>query len=469
MATGDIRPLLDTRVADGIGQLRVVPVALPDEDALLLVHSEDGNHDPAPNHFGFPEDTLTLTLLDVDGTVRWETDLGKGVVPGVWFCPVYPFDLDGNGAEEIWCLTTADPDHQFNTTAHRLTRVEAATGEISGRWDWPRYPPGRQSLKFRNFILGGRVGDDPVLVTAQGTYADMSLQGWNADMSRRWSVEIPAHDPDFFEPIGGRDWTVETGQTAPGARGSHMCPVLDIDDDGDDELLWGERLIELDTGEERWCADRDTWFGHSDVVQPTYDRERDAWTIFTCRESYTDVAPRVAAYDADGERLWGDVDEGHMHVGWTARLGPDGDHVAMAGRNKQAAYEEMDEFLWDAATGTPREVEYPVYSTVPVDLDGDGRHELVSRMFGREGRVVDRHGDHLGTLEGHVAHSQPSKLLDHPGEQVVTYTDGGRVRVWGDRDAEDSAAARERYAHPYYRKSQRLSAVGYNWRNLGGL
>lgn len=469
----DFDVLLEASIADGMRQLRVVPVATGDgADALLCVHGDHPNIDPAPGHFTFPSDTLTLTLLSPAGELRWQTDLGDGVIPGVWFCPVFPFDLDADGTEEIWCVTTDDPAHPTDAAAYQLTRIDAETGEITDTWDWPRTPPGRQSLKFRNFVLGGHVDGEPVLVTAQGTYADMYLQGWNADMSRRWEIEIDAYDPGFFETVTDRDsWTVDVAvdDAAAGARGSHMCPVVDLDGDGDDELLWGERLIDLDTGEEIWCADRDGWHGHSDVVQPTLDRENDRWLVYTCRESYTDVSPRVAVYDAEGERVWSAVDEGHMHVGWTARLGEDGEHVAMAGRNKWAPHDELDEFVWDAYDGAERAVEFPVYSTAPVDIDGDGRHELVYRMFDRAGLVVDGHGEEIGRADEHVAHGQPSKLLDHPGEQLVTYADDGTVRVWGDRNAVDSEQARERYDHPYYRKSQRLSAVGYNWRNLGGL
>lgn len=467
----DLAVLREATIAEELGQLRLVPVAVGDDDALLCVHSGHGNIDPAPDHFSFPTDSLTLTLLSTEGDVRWTTDL-PGVIPGVWFCPVYPFDLDGDGVEEIWCVTTDDPDHPMNTAGFRLARVDAEDGAVADTWDWPRAPPGRQSLKYRHFVFGGHVDGDPVLVTAQGTYADMALQGWNPDMSRRWSVELDAHDPDFFETLGGRDsWTVDVdvGEAAAGARGSHLCPVLDIDGDGADEFCWGERLFDLDTGRERWCADRDTWHGHSDVIQPTLDRERDRWLIYTCREMYTDVSPRVVAYDADGERVWSAVDEGHMHVGWTARLDDDGGHVAMAGRDKWAPHDELDEFAWDGYDGTERDLDFPVYSTLPVDIDGDGRHELLYRMFDRAGTVVDSAGDVIGRTDERVAHAQPSKLLDHPGEQFVTYTEDGRIRVWGDRNAADTSAARERYDHPYYRKAQRLSAVGYNRQNLGGL
>jgi hypothetical protein len=277
----------------------------------------------------------------------------------------------------------------------------------------------------------------------------MRLQAWNSDVQKRWEYDIPAD--------------------APGARGSHMCPVVDIDGDGDDELLWGERLLGLDAGTQLFCADRDTWDDHSDIVVPTFDHDEDDWYIYTCREGTTQLSPRVVMFDSEGDRVWSAVDAGHMHVGWTARLGDGGERIAMAGRDKNASHDDLDEFAWTAFGGEPVELDYPVYSTRPVDVDGDGVHELLYRDFGRGGRVVDSSGATVGDTDPNVARVQPSKLLDAPGEQLVTCTEDGRVRVWCDPNATDTTEARRRYDHPYYRKAQRLSAVGYNWRNVAGL
>lgn len=442
--------LLEAELANELNQLRVAPVRLRSEDALLCVHSGHPNIDPAPGHFTFPTDTLTLTLVDGNGDVRWQHDAGEGVVPGKWFCPVYPFDLDGDGVEEIWYVGNEDPDHPLDAGHYQLERVDAETGETTGTWDWPVPPYEPMSMAYRNFIFGGHVDGEPVLGTAQGTYRTMKLQGWNPDLSRRWELMIDRDDP--------------------GARGSHMCPVLDLNDDGVDELLWGERCIEFDEGRELWCADRDSWSGHSDIVLPTLDHEADEWYLYTCRESNTDEPPRVVTYNADGERVWADLEAGHMHTGWTARVGDDErDRLAVAGANKHAGYDEMSEYGWDPFTGAERELDYPVYSALPVDLDGDGVHEFVYEMFDREGRVIDADGTELDTVDDTVVRCSPSKLLDRAGEQFVTYTDDGRVRLWGDRNAEDGDAARRRSEHPYYRKAQRLGAVGYNWRNVAGL
>jgi hypothetical protein len=61
------------------------------------------------------------------------------------------------------------------------------------------------------------------------------------------------------------------------------------------------------------------------------------------------------------------------------------------------------------------------------------------------------------------------KCLDRPGEQLLAYYPDGTVRIWGDRNAEDSPQALARYAHPFYQSSQRLFGVGYNLTVLGGL
>jgi len=447
----ELEAALECELDQPTRQLRVVPVRLaPDEpDALLLVHSGHPNIDPYANYFTFPEDTLQFTLLAPDGTVLWTRDLGPGIVPGIWFCPVFPFDLDGDGTEEIWYVDTDDPDHPLTLDGHRLARLDAETGERTATWAWPDYHRETLSRTYRNFILGGYVDGDPVLVTAQGTYARMELQAWDADMHKRWVHRIAADDP--------------------GARGSHMCPVIDLDGDGDDEVLWGERLIGLDAGTQQFCADRDTWDDHSDIVLPTYDHGREEWFVYTCREGSTGRPPRVVTFDDDGDRVWSAIDRGHIHRGWTARIGEDGRRIAMAGRSKNAPHDELDEFLWDAFTGDPEPVDYPVYSARPVDLDGDGVHELFYDDFGREGRVIDNDGDPVGTVDPNLARVQPSKLLDHPGEQIVSYTEDGTVRIWADANAADTPAAAARYDHPYYRKAQRLSAVGYNWRNVAGL
>jgi len=452
-----IESLLELSLGSPVGQLRAAPVRLGPgaPRAVLAAYCADFDVDPYVEMFFFPSDTLKLAVFTESGDVVWRRDLGRGVVPGIWFCPLLPFDLDGDGADEIWFVNNLDARHPLGLSSYRLERVDARTGETTGQWPWPSLGRGQDlSHQFRNFIVGGRVGRQPVLVTAQGTYGDMFFQAWQPGMKPRWTLEVP--------------------EASAGARGSHMCPIADLDQDGVEELMWGERCIELDTGSERFCADRETWRGHSDVVQPVLDRATGRWLLYTCRESDGAVSPRVALFDGRGQRIWGAVDRGHMDMGWVARLGEGGRQVSMAIRigHKTCGpdgrfHQDRDEFVFDTLTGAEQRLPCSVYQTLPVDLDGDGCHELVRGIPGSNGEVVNRHGQVCGSVGGPVA--MASKFLDRPGEQVLTFHPDGTVRIWADRDAHDSEAALARYRHPFYEANQRLTAVGYNLVNLGGL
>ena len=117
----------------------------------------------------------------------------------------------------------------------------------------------------------------------------------------------------------------------PGARPSHMFPVLDIDGDGRDELFLGERCIDIDTGADRWVADLEGYRGHSDIVMPTLDRASGEWSIYTCREFHWPEGSRgVVTFDGQGRERWGYRGMEHVHDGWTARLCDDGAHLCFA-------------------------------------------------------------------------------------------------------------------------------------------
>ena len=452
----DLQKVLELKLGEPAGQFRAVPVNLGkgQPKAFLAVHCADAEVDPYVEMFFFPQDTLKLTLFNEKGKILWRRDLGRGVVPGIWFTPVYPFDLDDDGVDEIWFVNNIDADHPLSINNRRLERIDPLTSKTTGQWPWPR-PAGNQNMShtFRNFILGGYVRGKPVLVTVQGTYGPMAIQARNSDMKLRWEHKIKGDDP--------------------GARGSHMCPVVDINNDNIDEILWGERCIELDTGKELFCADRDTYRGHSDVVQPILDRSRNKWFIYTCRES-TNVSPRVALFDDKGHRIWGHIDRGHMDMGWTARLGENGELIAMAIRigGKTAGpkgffRKGVEEFTYDALTGKEYPLAFSVFGTLPVDLNGDGIHELVRGLSEGNGEVLDNKGHVIGNINGSAAIA--SKLLDLPGEQILSYQPDGMVRIWADRNAVDTPEAMKRYKNPFYRANQKLTATGNNIVNLAGI
>ncbi|MBN2451603.1 MAG: polysaccharide lyase 11 [Lentisphaeria bacterium] len=417
-AAVQLESLLQVSLGQPVMQVRARPIRLGGgARGFLLAYCADFDVDPYIEMFFFPTDTLKLAVFDDRGERLWCRDLGRGVVPGMHFCPIQTLDLDGDGADEVWFVNNLNTQHPLGVSGYRLERLDGRSGRTLGQWPWPALDT-NQSLShtFRNFIVGGQARGEPVLVTAQGTYGDMALQAYRPDMSSRWEYRVRASDK--------------------GARGSHMAAVADINDDGVDELMWGERCLELAGGRELFCCDRETYRGHSDVVLPFRDEATGAWFIYTCRESDPKAAPRVATFDARGQRVWGAVDQGHMDMGWVARLGDDRRRLAMAIRIGRKTcgpdgrfHQERTEFVFDALTGTETTLPFSVYGTRPVDLDGDGYDELVYGIPGQDGRVIDRHGRDLGSVSGTAALT--GKLLDHPGNQILVYQPDGTLRVWG--------------------------------------
>jgi hypothetical protein len=422
-----LEKVLEVDLGSAAGQCRARPVTLGQGDSrgYVVAWSADFAIGPYVESFFLPTDTLKLAVITEDGEQLWRRDLGPGVIPGHWFCPVEAFDLDGDGASEIWFVNNLKRDHPLSLKGRHLECIDVRTGETLGQWPWPRVNRLQaMSHVFRDYILSGYAHGEPVLVTAQGTYEDMHLQGWNA------SAE------------GGivERWTHDIAADAPGAQSSHMTPRADINDDGVDELLWGERCIELDGGSELWCADRDSYRGHSDVVWPFRDPDGPGWLVFTARESDSEATPRVVCYDANGERVWSSVEEGHMHLGWVANIGDGGRPVAaavrigrkIAGPNGRQ-HLDRHEFVFDAATGEPMDLPFDIYGSIPADLDGDGIHELIYGIPGQDGRVIDRNGNLLGVTGGTVAlwKGFTTGML----EQIPVYHEDGTLQVWGDARA----------------------------------
>jgi hypothetical protein len=449
----NLQPLFNVQVAEAIGQLRAAPVDFASETCLLLAHSAVFDVDPYTEMFFFPRDTLHLTLIDLRGEVRWTRDLGPGVVPGMWFCPLLPFDLDGDGNDEIYFVGNTDAQHPLALTKYILQRLDPATGETTGQWSWPSHLIGQPlGEAFRHFLIGGYVAGEPVLVTAQGTYGDMHFQAHNADFSTRWTKHIRKNDP--------------------GARGSHRCPVVDFENAGREALLWGERYIELDTGRERFCADRKSYRGHSDLIEPIRHNDN-TWSFFTARESDPHTAPRVVCFDQNGKRQWAAIDRGHMDMGYVARLLDSRRHAAIAMRIDHKtcgpdgrAHAAVEPFMFNADTGQPLDPPIDLYQTQPIDFNGDGYHELVRAQPGADGAVFDRHGNALGSVQGPCALLQ--KVTGN-GEQALVYHPDGRVQLWADLDASDTPEALSRFEHPLYRRNAKLMSTGSNLGILGGL
>lgn len=129
-----IKEYLKLSLGSPIGQLRAIPVSLGKNapSAVLVIYCADFDVDPNRDMFFFPTDTLKMVLFTQNGEILWKRDLGKAVVPGVWFCPVFAFDLDGDGKDEIWFVNNLNSDHPLSVLGIVLRGLMFRTAQQQG-------------------------------------------------------------------------------------------------------------------------------------------------------------------------------------------------------------------------------------------------------------------------------------------------------------------------------------------------
>jgi hypothetical protein len=448
-----IKKAFEINMESEIGQLRAAPVNLGREKkGILLCWSSIFDVDPFSEMFYFPTDTLKMTMISEKGQILWSKDLGRGVVPGLWFCPVLPLDLDGDGADEIFYVDNLNIQHPLTATGYALTILDSLTGEKKGTMPWPENNRNQSlSSRFRNFLIGGRAGDKNLLVTAQGTYEDMHLQGWTSPDKCIWKTDISTNES--------------------GARGSHMCALSNFDQDGDMEVMWGERCIRLRDGQEIFCADRDSYHGHSDVALPVKDYSTGEWLLYTCRESENDVSPRVALYDKEGKRIWGRLDEGHIDMGWAARSPESGQLFGAIRIGHKSCgpdgrfHQDREEFVYDRE-GNDVKLPFSHYHGLPVDLQGRGYHDFAFTEA-EEGLIVDSKGNELAKTGGTPA--LLCRFLDLPGEQVLSYAKDGTVAAWYNDEPVESPDFKAKINSGLYLYDIKMGISGYNIHIMCGL
>ncbi|MDD4109686.1 MAG: hypothetical protein PHH93_13300, partial [Prolixibacteraceae bacterium] len=87
--------------------------------------------------------------------------------------------------------------------------------------------------------------------------------------------------------------------------------------------------------------------------------------------------------------------------------------------------------------------------------------------FKGDGTVLDAKGSVLDNIGGLSA--MASKFTGLPGEQILSYSKEGIVRIWADRNAKDNEKAVARYKNPFYKVNQKQTGNGYNLFTLGGI
>jgi rhamnogalacturonan endolyase len=256
----------------------------------------------------------------LNGTLLWEINLGKNIREGAHYTQFMVYDLDGDGKAEI-AMKTADGsiDAKGNvigdsTKDYRndkgyilsgpefLTVFNGMTGEAISTvsYDPPRYPtlnPTTEELKAMwGDGYGNRMdrflaciayldGKHPSLVMCRGYYTRTVLAAWDLKgkkLVKRWVFD-----------------SNDEGNKAYAGQGNHNLSVADVDNDGKDEIVYGQMTID-DNGKGLYS----TGIGHADAMHVSdLDPSRPGLEVFSTQERFSDAGANFR--DArTGEVIW---------------------------------------------------------------------------------------------------------------------------------------------------------------------
>jgi rhamnogalacturonan endolyase len=268
---------------------------------------------------GFTDPPI-IQCYKLDGTFLWQINLGKNIREGAHYTQFMVYDFDGDGKAEI-AMKTADGsiDAKGNvigdsTKDYRnekgyilsgpeyLTMFNGLTGEALSTVDY--IPPRHSKLNPTADELKAMWGDGygnrmdrflacvayldgihPSLVMCRGYYTRTILAAFdfkNKKLQKRWVFD-----------------SNDEGNKKFAGQGNHNLSVADVDDDGKDEIVYGQMTID-DNGKGLYS----TGIGHADAMHVSdLDPSVPGLEVFSIQERFDDAGANFRSAKT-GEVYW---------------------------------------------------------------------------------------------------------------------------------------------------------------------
>ena len=391
---------------------------------LEVVIKHTNNWDIDPSVIEPPKDTYKISAFQFNGKHLWTIDLGWGIVPGVFYSPLVIWDIDADGRAEILLKTnkSSDPD---DYSGERLTILDGESGAKKNEAPWPSIEGFRNhdyNSNSRNYIAIAHLdGKNPFIITARGLYKDQKIIAYNNKLEKVWERKIDVIDDN--------------------TRSLHSLPIADVNDDGKEEILWGERCIG-EGGKDLWVIDeRIPYNGHPDIcfvgdIIPSNEGKE----VYYCREGW-DKKPdkKIGLYVADnkGKIIWAQWNLTHVDGGWISKITSDFDGMQcysfdLTGEkiiNSQGVdVDKMDQSIW-SGNGELLAKPTDLWASFPVDWDGDGIREICLK----NGTIKKFDGQVVAKLDSGAIWGADI-VGDHREEVIVTPKNEKKVYIYFNTD-----------------------------------
>jgi len=411
------------------------------EFEVVIQYSKDKNLDPYERFKKIRKssDTIKVAAFLKTGEILWKMDLGWGIEAGVVYSPMVLWDIDADGKAEVILKTnpSGDPENYEN---EKITILDGESGKIKKEARWPTTNGLMHGPKIndrgtrdvynnlsRNYLAIAHLdGKNPTIIAARGTYLTQKIVAFDINLNKQWEKLIGLNN---FNPLG-QIWKFDHKFSRIVAllkkdkyRGSHMVPIVDIDGDGKEEILWGDMCIG-EGGKELWkIEERSPYNGHPDIVfAADINPKSEGYEVFYCREGWgkSDNNIGMAQFNNRGELLWGKWGYTHVDGGWVAKVVPESVGLQSFGfdvnkkiwKKDGKNYDSITGYLWNYDGSFIKEVSSTWAGSFPINWDGDEVREiclpdgsivnyedrLINKINGRPQWSGDVYGDHRDEL-----------------------------------------------------------------------
>jgi hypothetical protein len=465
-ATGDL---------DGDGELDMV-----------IAYANAPGVDPWGKAWHESGDTIKVAAFLRSGSRLWTLDLGGGIETGWSYAPMLVWDIDADGRAEV-LLKTNKSSNPFDYTGERLTILDGETGQVDKVARWPGVDgisddDGRgddYNSSSRNYLAVAHLdGENVYIIAGRGLYKGQKIWAYGKELELVWERFLgldlyrPESSWERLRKLWHQDHKVRRILAAfldisvpiDRTTGSHDLPIVDINDDGKEEIMWGEHAIGED-GKDVWVVtDRMPYKGHPDLVYLADIVPRNPGKeVLYFREGWyrrTDDGIGVLVVNNNGESVWGRWGYTHVDGGWAAPIIPDARGMQVFAydihsKDKKLRRKVRTTLLWDAeGNRLPNPPESWILSA-PLDWDGDGISEILLRSGD-----VSRHDGSLVVSLGKSPLWAADLLGDHRDE-VVLATGDGEVHIVFNTGLMGSEPAMTKVADRRYRNDLSRTAMDY--------
>jgi hypothetical protein len=401
------RPYLDAQLVTG-------DLNGDGEREVVIKHTNNWDVDPAPKFWQESKDTYKVTAFLKNGTPLWTIDLGWGIEAGVFYSPMVIWDIDGDGRAEVLIKTNKSSDPK-DYSSERLAVLDGETGVVKHEVPWPHADGlgDDYNSNSRNYIAVAHLdGKNPHIVVARGLYENQRLYCYDHKLQKVWERVI-----------------------ADGTHSSHSLTIADVNDDGKEEIMWGEHCIG-EGGKDLWVIkDRMPYSGHPDIVYvadvlPSNPGKE----VYFCREGwYGQRNRRIGMMLANnkGEIIWAHWYYRHIDGGWVSKIIPNTEGMQcyaydIGGKKISEHGVKIDTVYQYVFTAEGKIIARPsMHGSFPVDWDGDGVREICMR----NGKVSRFNGPVIAKVDSNTIFGA-DLFGDHREEIVAAPAKDGKVCIY---------------------------------------